>query len=434
MKVDLTEIEPCVKRISIEIPEEKISEEKNSAYRELAKSANVPGFRKGRVPRSVLEKMYEERIHSDIAQRLVQSAYQDALSSNNIKPMSDPKVDELKIDAGSPITFSATLEVFPELAIEGLEKINLTRKYNKASEEEITSIIDQYRERAARFEPVEERALAEGDFAMIDFRGTHDGEEMEHFKGENRQVEVSEKEMLSGFFEGVNGMKKGEERDFDANLPDDFPDEKLKGQKVSFHVKLNEIKKKTLPEINDEFAQEVSEHDTIEEFKSEIGKMIEERSRSMAESDLRTGLIDLIIENNDIELPASQIEKQTEDIFGRKVTEAARQGETKERSEEEDEALKESCRQEAIRSLKEQVILSTFGIKEGLDVTPEEVEQEVAAIAGMINQSVEATKEQLTQGGRMDGIASKVFSDKVYEAMLSKVNIKDQIIEDIDAK
>ena len=132
MKVDLTDIEPCVKRISIEIPEEKVTEEKNAAYKELAKTANVPGFRKGRVPRSVLEKMYEEQVHGDIAQRLVQSAYQDALTSNNIKPMGDPKIDEIKIDAGSPITFSATLEVFPALTIDGLEEINLTRKYNKA--------------------------------------------------------------------------------------------------------------------------------------------------------------------------------------------------------------------------------------------------------------------------------------------------------------
>ena len=434
MKVDLTEIEPCVKRISIEIPEEKVTEEKNAAYRELAKSANVPGFRKGRVPRSVLEKMYEEKVHGDIAQRLVQSAYQDALTSNNLKPMSDPKIDEIKIDAGSPITFSATLEVFPSLTIDGLEEINLTRKYNQASQEEIEAIIEQYRERAARFESVDKEELAEGDFAMIDYNGIHDGKEMENFKGENRQIEVSAKEMLEGFYEGVVGMSKGEERDFEATLPEDFPDEKFKGQKVTFHVKLNEIKQKSLPELDDEFAKEVSEHDTIEEFKSEITKMIEDRSRSMADGDLRSELIDKIIEKDEIDLPSSQVEKQTQELFGRAVTEAAQGEDKKERTEQEDEALKEKSKKDAIRSLKEQVILSTYGLKEGIDITPEEIDREVATIAQLLQQPIEATKQQLTQGGRMDGIASKVFSDKVFAAMLTKVNIKDQIVEGIDAK
>ena len=269
---------------------------------------------------------------------------------------------------------------------------------------------------------------------MIDYHGIHDGKEMENFKGENRQIEVSAKEMMEGFYEGVAGMNKGEERDFDATLPEDFPDEKLKGQKVTFHVKLNEIKQKTLPEVDDDFAKEVSEHDSIEEFRAEVIKMIEERSRTMADGDLKKGLIEKIIEKSEIDLPASQVEKQTDEIFGRAVTEAGQGKSKKERTEEEDEALKEKSRKDAIRSLKEQVILSTYGLKEGIDITQEEIDKEVATIAQLLHQPLEATKEQLSQGGRMEGIASKVFSDKVFAAMLSKVNIKDQIVEDIDAK
>ena len=166
--------------------------------------------------------------------------------------------------------------------------------------------------------------------------------------------------------------------------------------------------------------------------------MIEDRSRSMADGDLRKELIDKIIEKSEIDLPSSQIEKQTEELFGRAVTEAGKnegkEESKEERTEQEDKALKEKCRKDAIRSLKEQVILSTYGLKEGIDIKQEEIDSEVATIARMLNQSTEATKEQLSQGGRMEGIASKVFSDKVYTAMLSKVNIKDQIVEDLDAK
>lgn len=446
MKVDLEEIEPCVKRISIEISTKEVEEKKNSAYREIAKTANIPGFRKGHVPRKVLEKMYEDRVHGDIAQRMVQDAFQETLATHKIKPVGEPKISEVNIDAGAPITFTATLEVFPDLAIEGLEDMTFTRKYKKADDEAVLKILEQYRERSARFESVEGRKVEEGDFAMIDYSGTSDGKELEHFKGENRQVEVTRGDMMSGFYEQIIGMQKGEEKEFSVNLPDDFPDEKLKGAPVDFVVKLNEIRVKTLPEIDDEFAKEVSEFDTLDEFKTDIKRIIEEQYRSSADFGVRKELIERLIEDLAIDLPPGLVKKQANSHLDRakKAAKSEAGGDKPEKEagadndkpdeSPEDGALREKSRLDAVRSLKEQAIISCYGMKEGLEVTEAEINHELAGIARMLNQTLDATKDQLGRGEQLEGITAKVFTDKVYEDMLSKVTIEDQIIEDTDDK
>jgi trigger factor len=440
LKVDLQELEPCVKRISITIPLEDVEKEKETAYREIAKSANIPGFRKGHTPRSVLKKMYEERIHGDVAQRLVSEAYQEVITSNKLRPVGDPKVEEIKLDADAPLTFSATLEVMPEVTIEGLDQITLDRSIPRPSADEIDSVLAQYQERHARFEPIADRGVAEGDYPMVDYRATHDGAVIDAFKGENRMVEMNKEAMLPDVYDALLGMTTGEEKEFDSRLPDDFPEEKLQGKPISFYLKVNEIKVKNLPALDDEFAKEVSEFDTIAEVRTDVENTIIDRARETAKEELRNNLLDKLLATVDITLPPALFERQTDAFYHRAVSarkQAAASTKTDddtdapvaELTSEEEETLKAESRGKAERELKEQVIVGSYGTANGIEVGDREIDAEIARIAPMLGQSPATTREQFDRSGALQGLATRIFTDKVYEKMMTHVTLNDQIVE-----
>lgn len=432
MKIELQDVEPCVKKIKIEVPVEKVDEEKSAIYREISKTATIPGFRKGRAPRSVLERMYSKSVLGDAAQRIIQAAYREAIEKNDLKPIGDPIVDDISVEDSKPLSFTATVEVFPEVSLKDVSDIKLTRKIHKASDKEIDNVLEQYRERQARFEPVEGRTVEDGDFVFMDYSASHNGQPVKNFEGKNRQVHVSSENMLAGFHEGVLGVAKGEEKEFEAELPKEFPDPELAGAKVTFHVKVNEIKKKILPDIDDQLAKEVSEFDTLDELKEDIRKKLEERNRSAADNTLRDELLTKLIEDNPIDLAPSLVERQTEAVAERTERNFKSQGIDLRQAGLDDVGIKERSREEAVRMLKEQAIVSAFGKAEGIQVTEADIDAEIEKIANMMGQPVEVTKNQLSNADSVSGLAHQAFTDKVYAAIMDKITIEDETVEDID--
>ncbi|MGK7344482.1 MAG: trigger factor [Candidatus Nitrospinota bacterium M3_3B_026] len=429
MKIQLEEVKPCVKKITVEVPAEKVSEEKSAIYRELARTATAPGFRKGRVPMSILEKMYSKSVLGDAAQRLIQSAYREAIDTHNLRPVGDPMVDEIKVEDDQPLTFTATVETFPEVELKDVSGVSLKREIQKVDETEIDRIIDHYRERQARFEPVEDRAVEEGDFAIIDYSAERDGAPVENFRGENKQVQVSEDNMLAGFYSGVIGMSRGEAGEFKAALPKEFPDPELAGAELDFKVKVNEIKRKVLPEADDQLASEVSEFDTMDGFREDLRGLLEKRARDAADNDLREALLSRLIEDNPFELAPSLVERQAEALAQRYEQRLKSQGIDLAEAGYTGEALKEKSAEEAERMLKEQVILSAYGRKKGIEVGEEDINAEVEKIAGMMGQTAEMTRRQLAESDGLSGVARQAFSEKVYAAIMDEITIEDTIVE-----
>lgn len=429
MKIELEEIRPCVKKITVEAPAERVDEEKRAIYRELARTATAPGFRKGRVPMSVLEKMYSKSVLSQAAQRVIQSAYREAVDTHNLRPVGDPMVDEIRIEDNQPLTFTATVETFPEVKLKDVSGISLKRGIRKVAEEEIDRIIEHYRERQARFEPVEDRPVEEGDFVIIDYSAERDGAPVENFRGENRQVEVSKENMLAGFHSGVVGMSRGEEKEFRAALPKEFPDPELAGVELDFKVRVNEIKRKVLPEADDHLASEVSEFDTMEKFRADLRGILEERARSEADNTLREDLLTRLIEDNPFELAPSLVERQAEALARRFEQRLKSQGVDLSEAGGSAAAIKEKSVEEAERMLKEQVILSAYGRGKGIEVTGEDIDAEVERIAGMMGQTAEATRRQLAESDGLSSVARQAFSEKVYAAIMGEITIEDTFVE-----
>lgn len=434
MKVELEDIQSCVKKISVEVPLEKVNEEKSAVYDEMAKEVNIPGFRKGKVPRKMLEKRFGKSALQNAAQRIIESSYKEAIKSHNLHPIGDPMIDDIVIEENEPVSFTATVETFPEVELEKIDGVKFQRKIKKVSDEEINRIIDNAREQQARFEPVEDRVVQEDDYPLIDYAATKDGNKIQLLSGDNKQVHIKKGNMLEEVQKGVIGMKKGAEREFDAVLPKEFPDPELAGATVQFKVKVNEIKKKTLPEVDDEFAREISEFDTLDEFKTDLKSKLEKRNESMAQNDLREEILTYLIEKNSFDLPPRLIERHAQDLAKRAQQRFANQGIDMGSSGVDMDKLKEKFQEDAVRDLKEQALITAFGKAEKVEVSEEELKKEIESLSQMMGQSVETTTQQLAQSHGLEGIYHKLFKDKIYGLMMEKLTIEDSYVEELNEK
>ncbi len=434
MKIELQDVESCVKKISIEVPIETINEEKSAVYDELAKTVDIPGFRKGKIPRKVLEKRMSKSVLAESAQRLMDKAYREAIESNKLQPISEPKIDNVTIEEDVPLSFTATIETFPEFEIGDITGLEFERKIAPVTDASVDNIVNEMRERHARFEPVDDRAIEEDDYPLLDYSATKDGEEVSMLKGENKQVNVSKTDMLKGFHENVLGMKKGEEKEFDAQLPKEFPDPELAEANIHFKVKVNEIKKKVLPEPDDDFAKETSQFETMAELRDDLRQGLEERNNSMADEGLRNEIMNTLIEKNPFDLPPGMIDKTAESMAKQAGQRFAAGGGDLENSGFELDKVKEDMRDNAIREIKEEAIMAEFAKKENTDVSEEDLDKEIDTLAKMMGQPMEETRNQLANSGGINGLYHKVFKDKVFNEIKNKVTIKDQIIEVVDDK
>ena len=432
MKIELQDIESCVKKISVEVPLERVNEEKSAVYAELSKTVNIPGFRKGKVPRNILEKRMSQSVLTESAQRLMDKAYREAIETNKLQPISDPKIDDVTIEEGTPISFTATIEIYPTVELGDIAGLEFERKVAQVSDSSVDKIIDEMRERHAGFEPVEDRAIEDGDFPLLDFSATKDGEEISMLKGENKQVRISEEDMLKGFHSNVIGMKKGEEKSFEANLPKEFPDPELADANIKFTVKVNEIKQKVLPTADDDFAKEASQFETIDELKADIRKGLEERNSNMAEEGLRQEIMKTLVEKNPFELPPGMVDKTAESMAKRALQRMSEGGGDLQSAGLDNDKLKESMREGAVREIKEEAILAEFGKKEKVDVSEEEMNNEVESLAKMMGQPAEDIRRQLGNSGGMTGLYHKVLTDKIFKEILNKLSIKDNYFEVVD--
>lgn len=430
MKIELEDIESCVKKISIEVPLERVNEEKSAIYAEISKTASLPGFRKGKVPRSIIEKRFAKSVLGDAANKVIQDAYREAIESKNLRPVGEPAVDNVKIEENEPISFTATVEVFPEVKLEEIKGLKFERKIRPATDKEIGEVLDNYRERNARFEPVEDRGVDEDDYPMIDYSATKDGEKIDVLSGSNKQVRIAKEDMLGDVHKNLLGMKKGEEKTFESELPKEFPDPELAGAKVDFTVKVNEIKRKVLPELDDQLAKEVSSFDTLDELKADLKKNIEQRNESMADNDLREEILGKLIELHSIDLPPKLVEANAHSIAERTQRRFAQQGIDMSSSGLDNEKFMDKYREDSVREIKEQAILAAYAEAKGVEVTDEDMYDEIKSLAQMMGQPVDATKQQLEQSNGLEGLRHKTMTDKVYKAMMSEMTIEDKIVEE----
>ena len=326
IKIEKTENANEVK-LSFEVEAAKFDEAIKRVYDKSAKYFNIPGFRKGKAPMAIVEKYYGDEIfYEDAFNDIVPEIYEKELKENNIEAVSKPNLDVEQIGKGQDLKFTAIVQTKPEVKLGKYKGIALKKVEYNVSDEDIEHELGHMAERNARIVVVEDRPVEDKDITVIDFEGSVDGVKFEGGKAEGHELEIGSGSFIPGFEEQIIGMKTGEEKDITVKFPDDYFSEDLKGKEAVFHVKLHEIKKKELPEINDEFAKDASEYETLSELKNSIKEKLEEENKARAKYETEEEAIKAVCEATEIDIPSGMIETELDNMVKDVETRLSYQG------------------------------------------------------------------------------------------------------------
>ena len=365
---------------------EDFEKELTKAFNQNAKYFKVPGFRNGKAPRSVVEKMYGEGVlYETVIENNVDDEYRKAIEENKLEVVSKPELDIKQIGKGKDMIYTVTFYVKPEAKLKAYKNLEIAKVDRKVKKADVEKALNDAREKNARIVTVEDRELKNNDIPTIDFEGFVDGVAFEGGKGENFELTIGSGQFIPGFEEALIGMKIGDERDINVTFPEDYHAENLAGKEAMFKVKLISIKEKILPELDDEFAKDVSEFETLEEYKKDVEKKVKEQKENQAKAEVESKAIEKLLENTEVEIPVSMIDDEVEKMLQEFSANLSYQGldldtYCKYVNTTVDE-FKKTLRPNADKDVKLQLALEAVVKQENLEVTEEEIKEKVEELA-----------------------------------------------------
>ncbi len=400
MSLQVEKLEKNMAKLTIEAAAEELDKAIETAYQKQKGKISIPGFRKGKVPRQVIERMYgKEVFYEDAANALIPEAYEKALEECEEDIVSSPQIEVTQIEAGKPFIFTATVALKPEVKLGKYKGVKVDKADVEVTEEEINAAIDRERENNARNITVEDRPVKDGDMTLLDFEGFVDGVAFEGGKGENYPLTIGSGAFIPGFEEQLVGAEIGKEVEVNVTFPEDYQAENLKGKAAVFKCTVREIKEKELPEIDDEFASEVSEFDTLAEYKADVKKNLEERKAKEAKDAKEEAVIEAIIEASEMDIPEAMIEtqqRQMVDEFAQRIT---MQGLSMEQymqfTGSNYNQMIEQIKPQAEKRIKSRLVLEAVAAAEKIEVTDEDYENEIASMAEVYQMEPAKVKEML---------------------------------------
>jgi len=409
--------ESATKReIQVEIPVEDVNRQTDSLIQKYQKVARIPGFRRGHVPASIIRQRFSEEIKTDMVEALIPRYFRREAERLSLHPVSQPRVTDLHLHEGEPLRFKAAFEVLPEIKLEGYKELRADKPEIAVSEADVEQALVDLRERHASFNPVEGRALADGDFAQVSLDGNPKTGEGQPVHMDEVLVEIAGKDTMPEFTEHLRGTSAGDERTFDVNYPEDTQDKRLAGKTFSYAVKVQSIKQKSLPELNDEFAKQLGEFQTVDDLRKAIREQMESERKHQAEHAAKEKLVGELIQRNDFEVPDSLIEQQIDIRLERGLRALAAQGLTTEQMKKMDlNRLRAGQREQAIHDVKAALLLERVAEEENIQIGDEELNRELEALAKQSKQTSEAVRARLTRDGGLDRIRTRIRNEKTLE-------------------
>ncbi len=407
--------------LEIEIDSAKFEEAMEKSYKKNVKMINIPGFRKGRAPRKIIEKYYTEAVfYDDAINFAVPEAYDMAVEETKIEPVEMPEIDIVKLESGENFVFSALVTVKPEVTLGEYKGIKAEKTVNDVTDEEVDAEIKKMQENAASVETVTEGEIAMGDKVDLDFEGFVDDAPFDGGKGEHYSLVLGSNSFIPGFEEQIAGKTIGEDFDVNVTFPEEYHSEDLKGKAAIFKCKVHSVEKKNLPELDDEFAKDVSEFDTLAELREDAKKKLQERNEGMAQRQFEDAVIDTAIENATVEVPQcmidSQIENQIKDISYRLQSQGMGLEQYLQFTGMTMEALRDQLKESAEKTVKGQLVLAAIADAEKVEVTDEDVEAEFKKMADMYGMEVEKVKELM--GANIDALKVDLKSQKTVKVIV----------------
>ena len=414
-----------VKReISVEVPADEVTRETEAIILKYQKVARLPGFRKGHVPASMIRHRFAEDLKSDVVEALVPRYFRKEAEKLGMIPVSQPRVTELHIHDGEPLTFKASFEVMPEIRVESYKELRAEHPEITVTDEDVEQALASVREQHATFTSVEGRPLTDGDFAQASFDGQpKDGakDAAKHGKAGDANpvhmdevlIEIGGQNTVPEFTENLRGVSAGEERSFEVAYAADAPDNRLAGKTFVYTVKVQAIKRKDMPELNDDFAKELGEFTTLDQVRKQIRENMIAEKRHAAEHEAKEKLTAELVRRNDFEVPESLVERQIDLRLERGLRALAAQGMKMEDMKKMDlPRLRVGQREQALQDVKSSLLLDRVAELEKIEVDEEELNREIASLAKQSKQTPEAVRARLTQDGGLDRIRNRIRSEK----------------------
>lgn len=413
-------------KLELTVEAQKFSDAIQKVYFQSAKYFNIPGFRKGKAPMNIVEKYYGKEIfYEDAFNEVAPEVLEEAVKENNIEIVSKPDIDVTQIEKGKDLIFTAVFQTKPEVELGKYKGIEIPKIEYTVSDEDINHELGHMQEHNSRLISVEDRPVEKGDIAVIDFEGFVDGVAFEGGKAENHELEIGSNTFIPGFEDQIIGMKIDEEKDINVKFPDEYFSKDLAGKDATFKVKLHEIKKKELPELDDEFAKDVSEFDTLEELKKSIKDKIEKDNEQKQKYETEDAVIKAVCENIKVDIPSGMIESETEDMLKNIETRLSYQGLKLDQylqiMGKTAEEVKKEYEPQAIEAVKSRLMLEAVVKAEKIEATEDEIVEKVKEMAKNYGKSDE---ELLKNANLRNYIKSGIETEKALDFLVKNAKMK----------
>ena len=430
MQVTVEDVSSVKKILHIEVPENIVIRELDNAYKNLKKTAKIRGFRPGKAPRSVLERLFKKDVHGDVSSKLLQDSFVEALKETDLNIIGNPQIEPPQLEEKGPYKYDATVEVKPEIDDIDFKGLTLKKALYQVTDEEMEAQLKLLQKNLAQQKPItEDRAVQKNDYVRIDYEGFVSGEPFpETRKTENFTMKIGAGAISKTLDEELMGMKPGEDKKITVNFPEDHFNDKLANHEITFHVKLHEIREEILPEIDDEFAKKLGQYETLDDLKNAITNNLNEGYQKRVEQELNEQIFKGLIEKTEFELPESMVEYELNNI----VDEIEKTLKYYNRSMEEQgltkEMLAEKHRETAEKKVRRHLILDKIIDQEKMELSDQELEDGFAEMAKVVNQPVEAIKSYYQKN--KDNL--DFFKHTLLEKQAIKLIIKNSNIEEVE--
>lgn len=422
LKTELEELEKNKVIIKVEVPAEEVQKAIDRAFRDIAREVFIPGFRKGKVPRRVLQaRLGMEPIYEEVKQSNLPGYYAEALKQLGIEPIDEPEIDidEIEIEEGKPLLFDATVEIKPRVELEVYTGIEVEKPDEEVTGEEVDKVLDNMREKFAQLEVASGKVLADGDYALIDFDGTVNDQPIEGGSAKDFMLEVGTEDIWPEFNQELKGKRKGDILDIKVKMPEQFPEEEMAGKVASFKVIVKEVKIKKLPEADDDFAKEASKFDTLQELKDDIRGKLEEAKKAQAEESVRMQALEKLTDSLEVEIPQKMVDDHTRrrqhELEARLASRGIALESYLKAVDYTEKRMEEEFTEEAVRLIRNELVLDAVIEAEGLEVGDEEVREEIERRAGIFGIKPEDYRGMLEEKDGLDEFKEELKQRKALK-------------------
>ena len=414
----------CTRELVLDIPAEEVSKSFRSVVRNYQKYAKLPGFRPGKVPESVVRHRFASEIRKDVIDGLLPERFNKGVQELGVKPVGQPQVTELTVDDGQPLHVKAVFEYLPEFSIEGYQGVVVEKPSVEVTDEEFQHELEQLRDSRATVEPVEEdRALVDGDWAQISYTGKMaDDPEAAPITGEDTLVEIGGKDTVEAFNAVLRGAKPGQELKAEVIYPADYPDAKLQGKTVEYEVTVKGIKKRTVPELNDDFARELGQYESLSELENRVREHMTNRKRRSVEGETKDRLFAAMLERFQFPVPESLVQEQVDARLERGLRALAAQGMNPEQMRQMDfSRLRVAQRDSAVAEVRTFILLDRIAEAEGISVGDEELDHELQLAALQTREPIDTLRQRLTDDGGLARIREQLRREKTASLLYERL-------------